>query len=246
MTDRTPTAAHYLDQIAAHLAGLFSINRDAIARAADSVEKAARADGLVYLFGTGHSHILALEVHYRAGGLAITVPILSTATMLHEGSVASSAFERMSGISETVFARYPVSARDVVVVISNSGVNAAPVEAARLAKARGATVIALTSQTYSRDIAGGRPRIADIADIVLDNGGPSGDAIVAVEGSALRVGPVTTAAGASLLHAVMAEVAARLATSGEDAPVYLSANLPGAAEHNARLIERYRPRNPHL
>ena len=72
MTDRTPTAAHYLDQIAAHLAGLFSINRDAIARAADSVEKAARADGLVYLFGTGHSHILALEVHYRAGGLAIT------------------------------------------------------------------------------------------------------------------------------------------------------------------------------
>lgn len=246
MTDRTATAARYLDEVAAHLAGLFDLNREAIASAVDAIETTARADGLVYLFGTGHSHILALEVHYRAGGLAITVPVLSTATMLHEGSVASSALERMSGIAETVFGRYPISERDVLVVISNSGVNAAPVEAAQLGKARGATVIALTSQTYSREAAKGRPRIADIADIVLDNGGPSGDAIVTLEGSAVRVGPVTTAAGASLLHAVMAEVAARLAISGDDTPIYLSSNLPEATEHNARLIERYRPRNPHL
>ena len=240
------TATRYLEGLAARVGQLAQHSGAAIAAAADAIERTAKADGLVYLFGTGHSHILAEEVHYRAGGLALTVPVLATATMLHEGSVASTAFERMSGIAETVLARYPIGPNDILVVISNSGVNAAPVEAAKLGKEAGATVIALTSETYSREAAKGRTRIADIADIILDNGAPSGDAIVDVEGSDLRVGPVTTSIGAALLHAVMAEVAARLVKAGGQAPIYLSANMPGAAENNRDLIARYRPRNPHL
>jgi len=242
----TPIAANYLQGLAARIAELFDRNGEAIAQAADAIEKTAQADGLVYLFGTGHSHMLAEEVHYRAGGLALTVPILSTATMLHEGSVASTAYERMPGVAATVLARYPIGKNDVLVVISNSGVNAAPVEAAQLGKEAGATVIALTSETYSREAAKGRPRIADIADIVLDNGAPSGDAIVTIDGSEMRVGPVTTSVGAALLHAVMAEVAARLVKAGGRAPIYLSANMPGATEINRELITRYRTRNPHL
>jgi len=242
----TPTAADYLQRLAARIAGLVEQNGKAMADAADAIERTAKADGLVYLFGTGHSHILAEEVHYRAGGLALTVPVLATATMLHEGAVASTAFERLPGVAATILARYPISPNDVLVVISNSGVNAAPVEAAKLGKEAGATVIALTSETYSREAAKGRPRIADIADIVLDNGAPSGDAIVEVERSDLRVGPVTTSVGAALLHAILAEVAARLIKTGSQAPIYLSANMPGAAENNQDLIARYRPRNPHL
>ncbi len=241
-----PTATRYLEGLAARVSQLAQQNGAAIAAAADAVERTAKADGLVYLFGTGHSHILAEEVHYRAGGLALTVPVLATATMLHEGAVASTAFERMSGVAATVLARYSIGPNDVLVVISNSGVNAVPVEAANLGKDAGATVIALTSETYSREAAKGRPRIADIADIVLDNGAPSGDAIVDVEGSDLRVGPVTTSIGAALLHAVMAEVAARLVKAGGRAPIYLSANMPGATENNQELIARYRARNPHL
>lgn len=242
----TPTAANYLQGLATRVAGLFEQNGKAIAGAADAIERTAKADGLVYLFGSGHSHMLAEEAHYRAGGLALTVPILSTELMLHEGSVASTAYERMSGIAAAVLARYPIGPNDVLIVISNSGVNAAPVEAAKLGKDVGATVIALTSEAYSREAAKGRPRIADIADIVLDNGAPSGDAIVEVEGSQLRVGPVTTSIGAALLHAVMAEVAARLVKAGGRAPIYLSANMPGATENNRDLIARYRKRNPHL
>jgi uncharacterized phosphosugar-binding protein len=243
---KIPTAVRYLEELATRVGQLVGQNGPAIAAAADAIERTARADGLVYLFGTGHSHILAEEVHYRAGGLALTVPVLASATMLHEGSVASSAFERMSGVAATVLARYPLGPNDVLVVISNSGVNAAPVEAAKLGKHAGATVIALSSDTYSREAAKGRPRIADIADILLDNGAPSGDAIVEVADSGLRVGPVTTSIGAALLHAVMAEVAARLVKDGGGAPIYLSANMPGAAEINRDLIARYRARNPHL
>lgn len=243
---KTDTAKSYLDGLAARIGGLFAANAEAIARAADAIEATARKDGLVYVFGTGHSHVLSEEAHYRAGGLALTVPILASATMLHEGAIASTAFERMPGIVGPIFDRYPVGPDDVLLVVSNSGVNAAPVEAAKIGKQRGATVVAITSEAYSREAAKGRTRLADVADIVLDNGAPAGDATVAVAGSALKVGPVSTAIGAALMNAVLAEVAARLQASGAAAPIYLSANMPGAAESNEKLVARYRPRNPHL
>lgn len=239
------TAKTYLSELTSRIGALFATNAEAIAKAADAVEATAKGDGLVYVFGTGHSHMLAEEVHYRAGGLALTVPILATATMLHEGAVASTAFERLSGVVRPIFDRYPIGSRDVLFVISNSGVNAAPVEAAQIGKERGATVIAITSETYSKQAAKGRVRLAEVADIVLDNGAPSGDATVAVPGSDLKVGPISTSIGAALLNAVMAEAAARLQADAA-APIYLSANMPGAAENNAALIKRYRPRNPHL
>jgi len=243
---KIPTATAYLKELTERIGGLLDHNADAIGRAADAVEKTALADGLVYVFGTGHSHTLAEETHYRAGGLALTVPILSGTTMVHEGAVAGTVFERMPGIVAAVFARYPIGPNDVLVVVSNSGVNAAPVEAAQIGKERGATVIAITSEDYSREAAKGRTRLADVADIVLDNGAPPGDAITEVPGSALRVGPVSTSIGAALINAVLAETAARLQASGKGAPIYLSANMPGAAEINEALVARYRPRNPHL
>lgn len=242
----TPIARNYLAELSTRIAAIFTGNAAAIAAAADVIETAARADNLVYLFGTGHSHLLAEEVHYRAGGLALTVPVLAPALMLHEGSVNSTALERTPGEAARALAPYPMTSGDVLIVISNSGVNAAPVEAAIIGRQLGAKVIALTSEAYSREVAKGRPRIADIADIVLDNGAPSGDAVIGVDGSPLRVGPVTTSIGAALLHAVLAEVAARLAAEGDEPPVYLSANMPGAAGVNAALITRYRKRNPHL
>jgi uncharacterized phosphosugar-binding protein len=243
---KTPTAAAYLAELTERIGRLLDVNSEAIAKAADAVEKTAKADGLVYIFGTGHSHTMAEEAHYRAGGLALTVPILSGTTMVHEGAVAGTVFERMPGIVAPIFARYPIGPNDVLIVISNSGVNAAPVEAAGIGKERGATVIAVTSEIYSKAAAQGRTRLADVADIVLDNGAPPGDAITAVPGSELRVGPISTPVGAALMNAVLAEVAARLQSSGMAAPVYLSANMPGAAEINEALVARYRPRNPHL
>lgn len=242
----TPTAAAYLVELTERMGRLAEQNAGSIAAAAAAVEAAARADGLVYIFGTGHSHILAEEMHYRAGGLAFAVPILSATTMVHEGAVASTAFERMPGLVAPIFARYPMGSNDVLVIVSNSGVNTATVEAAQIGKARGATVIAVTSQDYSRQVAGGRIRVADIADIVLDNRAPAGDAIMSVPESELKVGPISTSIGAALLNAVFAEVAVRLQASGAAAPLYLSANMPGAGEVNERLVARYRLRNPHL
>lgn len=241
----TTASDRYLSGLIARLEALRATLADPMAQAAEAIVRAARKDGRLFVFGTGHSHMLSEEVHYRAGGLAITVPILSGPTMLHEGAVAGTAYERMEGIVRPIFDRYTIGKGDVLVVVSNSGVNAAPLEAARLGREKGATVVAITSVAYSTAAAKGRDRLADLADIVLDNDAPAGDATIDVPGSELKVGPVSTAIGVSILNAILAEVATQLAGDG-DAPIYLSANMPGASDVNARLVDRFRARNPHL
>jgi len=238
-------ADSYFSAIESRIAALRANARPAIEAAVEAMVNCVSRDGLIYIFGSGHSHMIAEEAHYRAGGLACTVPMLSSATMLHEGAVTGTRLERLEGLADALFADCPIGPKDVLLVASTSGVNAVPVDVARLGKKRGATVIALTSETYSREVAGGRARIADIADIVLDNLAPRGDAAVGLPGG-WHVGPVSTVIGTAILNAVLAETAARLIARGVDPPVYTSANLPGAAGRNAELVARYAPRNPHL
>lgn len=235
----------YLDDVAARITGLKSGASSAMVSASDAIANAVRGGHLTYVFGTGHSHMLAEELHYRAGGPAYTVPILSTTLMLHEGAIASTQAERTEGLIAPVFARYPITSDDVLIVISNSGVNAAPREAAGLGKEIGCTVIAITSLAYSSAAAAGRERIADIADIVIDNGIPPGDALIELPGTDLKAGAASTVVGAAILNAICTDVAHRLSGDG-DPPIYRSANMPGASENNERLVKQYAPRNRHL
>lgn len=241
----TEITDRYFNDVIARLSGLRDRLAAQMEKAADLIAAAARADRRVYVFGTGHSHMMAEELHYRAGGLAITVPILCGSIMLQDGAVASSHFERIEGAVRPILDRYGIRDGDVLVVVSNSGVNAAPIEAARYAREKGAAIIALTSVAYSNTIARGRTQLLSLADVVLDNDAPSGDAVLEIAGSALKVGPVSTALGVTILNAVFADVAARLVGEG-DAPIYLSANMPGSGDVNRSLVERYRDRNPHL
>lgn len=236
----------YFDQLIAHLAQLRDTQALAMSQAVGVIVTAAKQDKRVFVFGTGHSHMLAEEVHYRAGGLAITVPVLSAFTMLHEGAYTSTQFERISGVVKPLLERYNIGAGDVLIVVSNSGVNAAPIDAARFGRDAGATVIALTSVVYSHAAADGRVRLAELADIVLDNEIPAGDAMMQLPNSEMKAGAISTAVGATILNAVFTAVAAELAVEGGEVPVYRSANMPGAAEINEKLVAKYKPRNPHL
>jgi uncharacterized phosphosugar-binding protein len=237
-------ASTYLDAAVRAIAAVRDGQAAAIAKATEACFQAARADRLIYIFGTGHSHLLAEEGFCRAGGLACVVPIVATSLMLHEGPFVSGGIERLEGVAAAVLGRYAIGAGDVLFVFSNSGINAAPLEAAKFARALGATVIGVSSQAYSRAAAKGRRCLADLVDIAIDNGLPPGDALVNV-GGGVRSGPGSTIVGAALLNAILVGVAGRLAEAG-DAPVFISANMPGATEHNAALVARYRARNPHL
>jgi uncharacterized phosphosugar-binding protein len=230
------------------LAQITQTQADSLARAAEIVCRVIAADGLVFLFGTGHSHLLAEEGHYRAGGLACVCPILYSAVMLHEGAIMSGHVERTSDLAVRILARYRPQQRDAILIFSNSGVNTMPVEMAQAARAAGMPVIAIVALAYAAQAPLGSAgvRLADAADVVIDNGGVPGDALVAVMDSGLRAGPLSTIAGAYILNTVLVEAAARAHALGVSVPVYISANMPGAQAHNDALTARYRPRNPHL
>jgi uncharacterized phosphosugar-binding protein len=127
-------------------------------------------------------------------------------------------------------------------------VNTVPVETALAAHQIGMKVIAVIAQDYAAQIPAGPSgkKLADIADIVLDNHGVAGDALVPLENGDLRLGPLSTIAGAFILNAVLTEAVWRINAKGVTPPIYISANMPGANDHNAGLIEQYRTRNPHL
>jgi uncharacterized phosphosugar-binding protein len=127
------------------------------------------------------------------------------------------------------------------VIASNSGINGAVVEMALLAKQRGHKVIALTSAKHSAGVDSRHPsgrKLGEVADVVLDNGAPYGDAALPIPGGG-AVGAISSITAALLAQQIVAEVVTNLLAAGVTPPVYLSDNVPGGKEHNALIEARY-------
>lgn len=235
----------YRDQLVAILDRVLDADAAAFDAARDAVAGALAADHLIYVAGSGHSHLIAEEAFYRAGGIAAAQAILDEDLMLHRGAERSTHLERESGRAEAILATYPVAAGDVVIIVSNSGRNAYPIEMALAAKARGATTIAITSLTHAMATSSRHPsgkRLFEIADIVLDNCGIYGDAAVPIVGHEVSMGPTSTAIGVYLLNTVLGEAVEKLAAGGQRVDVYQSANMQGAEAAAEAMIARWRPR----
>lgn len=246
-TEGTPAsvAAGYLEHVGRVLQLAAADNLERIRRAAELIADRLADGGMIHAFGTGHSHMLAEEVFYRAGGLARVDPILVGELMLHEGAARSTERERSPGLAARVLASHPIGSGDVLIAASNSGGTRVTVELARAARERGALVIAVTSLAHARSnlaraVTG--PRLHEVADVVLDTHGSPGDAAVDVPGTNHRVGPTSTVVGAALLQALVAEVATVLAARGLDPEVFASANSADGDAVNAALLARYRDR----
>ncbi len=211
--------------------------------------EAIENDKLIYTFGTGHSSLLAAEGLYRAGGLACVSAVLEPSTTYELGMIAGSSYERLSGQAALILDRYLLSPGDIFVVYSNSGVNALPVEMAQEAKVRGLTTIAVMSLQYSKQApktASSKQTLADVADYVLDNHIPAGDAVVSFYDDTLRAAALSNVVGAFIWNALVAETVGLLEAKGIQAPVYISSNMPGSSQRNAALLKKYRSRIKHL
>ena len=196
--------------------------------------------GFLYTFGTGHAHLLSLELFYRAGGLVRVAPILDDDLMLHRSASASTAYERQAERAAPLLDRYGVGATDALLVISNSGRNALPIEMALEARRRGAYVLALTSVSHpalSRHPGG--KKLAEVAEDALDLFSAPGDACLQLsDGSAIC--PTSTVVGAAALQLLVAKIAALADASGIALETFRSSNVDGGDEANTRYIERYR------
>ena len=224
----------YLDKIAELLARIEREEANALSSASDAVAEVICRDGLVHVFGCGHSHLPALDAFYRAGGLACVSPLLDEDLMLHDGAAKSSRMEKMPGIAAEAFRRARVdSSKDILVVISASGKNAAPVEMLRAAKAAGVKTIAISSSAYKAH--GGV--LLDEADIAIDCKVPYGDAVIEV-GDA-NMGGLSTYASLFILNSVLIEGAKKAMEKGSVPPIYTSGNVEGGTARNIALEERY-------
>jgi len=217
----------------------------AIDRAADLIFPSLAADGVLHLFGSGHSHLVAEEAFHRAGGLVpvntMTEPFLTPLTPPKK----SGQLERVSGIAEVLLDYHEPRPGEVLLIVSNAGINPVPVELALGAKLRELTVIAITSLRHARAVASRHAsgkRLFEVADLVIDNCGEAGDGAVTFPGLAEKVGPTSLLAGAFIVNSIVCGVVERFVTKGLSPPVYLSANLPGGDEHNRRLEAKYKGR----
>lgn len=214
-------------------------------KAAKKVAKAIESDGVIHLFGCGHSHILTEEVYYRAGGLVPMHPILHEPLMLHEGAVRSSTLERQNNYAANFMEEQGIEAGDIVFVISTSGRNPVPVDVANYAKQQGAYVIGITSITYSssqpsRHTSG--KHLFDAVDLVIDNHAPVGDALLSHEKVKVPFAPSSTVIGAAILNALFAKAIEEMAEQDVEPPIFLSGNIEGADEHNQQLVKKYSKR----
>ena len=233
----------YYFEITKVLDTVYKTQKDNISKAAEAIAETIKNDGIIYMFGCGHSHLIALDCFYRAGGLANVCPVLDADLMLYDGAAKSSVLEKTSGIAEHVVKRYCLTENDTFVVISTSGGNAAPIEAAQFAKMAGATTISITSMAY----VGKKPNhLSEVTDIVLDNCAPYGDAVIDIPNSVVKMGSVSTVSSSYLANSMILKAVEICAEQGIDVPAYKSGNIEGGAEYNKQIIDKYLPRIKHL
>lgn len=230
------------------LEDMFQTQGSKIEQVAGWMADAIADGGVVHLFGSGHSHMVAEEVFHRAGSLMPLNPMLDV-NLTFLGSVNATLLERNPGYARVVIGSHDIREGEVVFVISNSGVNPVPIEAVLEAKARGARTVSITSDLNYADAPSRHEsgkRLADVADITLDTCVPWGDALVDIPGVAQPVGGISTIAGLALINAVIVETTARLLEKGIDPPVIPTMNLPGGDEKMEHLVAEYGRRLPLL
>lgn len=235
----------YLQKVRALLDKLEANMLPAVEEVAEQVAACTARGGMIYFFGTGHSHMIAEEPFYRAGGMANVSPLLRGFLMLHESASQSSLYERLEGVGSTLIDHSELKEGDVLFVISNSGRNAACIDAALSAKKKGAVTVAITSLSHSGAVSSRHSsgkRLFEVCDHVLDNGGELGDACVRLDGLESAIGPTSTVIDATLVNLVMSAACEKLLQRGIAPEVFTSANTDEGDRKNAALMEKYKSR----
>jgi len=232
-------AADYHARANQMLATAWERNAAILATLAPIVGASIARGGVVHTFGSGHSEIIAREIVGRAGGLVCITSIQDPTAGFIENLVGYG-----TKLVERYDRQYQMLEGEVVIVISNSGKNASPIEVALHAKKKGCIVVGLTSVAMSSTAKTVHPdgrKLHELSDYVLDNGGVPGDTILKLTDE-ISTGPTSTFIGCSLLNWLMLGTMEWLKTNGHDLPVLRSQNVPGAIEHNRAVGAKYRHR----
>ena len=236
---------NYLTKINSLLDKILKEEKNKILSSAKLIRDSYKRGGQLYIFGTGHSRLLGEEAFHRAGGFAAACPIRDDNLTFKKGAKKATSLERTPNIAKKALSKYKITNKDILMIVSNSGVNHAPVEAAMIAKQKKIKSIALTSVKYSKKapLSDLNKRLYEIVDVYIDNKIPPGDSIINI--NKFSVGPASTITGSFILNSILIEVADMLKLE-KIFPFYISSNMPNADRNNNKLENRFRKKNPHL
>jgi uncharacterized phosphosugar-binding protein len=251
-------ALDYFDQTLSLLHRLRETQLDNLERAAQLCAAAIGNQGLVFLFGNGHSRMMCEEMTPRQGCYAGWVALVELALSNHANIIGANGLraplhlEKYEGYAEEILKGFRFGPHDAMIVISTSGIRPVVVEMAMGARRRGLPTIGVCSRRHCEQSVAAHSsgqKLIDVADVILDNGCPPGDCVVELEGLDWRTGPTSTVTGAMLINMLRVRVAQLLLERGIQPVLLPSHQFVGntsAAEQLERFYEAYRRSLAHL
>ncbi|NLO45827.1 MAG: SIS domain-containing protein [Clostridiales bacterium] len=233
----------YINKVTETINEAWSTQQEQLLRVSEVMAETIKRKSSVFVFGCSHAGMLAEEVFYRTGGLAIINPIFFSGVLLNTRPVTmTSELERLPGLGKIILESNNLKSGDMLILHSNSGRNTVPIEMAVEARQKGVFTVGFTSLKHSNSVTSRHPsgkHLCDVCDIVIDNCGVPGDAAIKLEGLAEMIGPTSTAVGVSLINSIVIETVEKLIADGIVPPIFMSANLDGGDEHNKKIFDEY-------
>lgn len=235
----------YIDKIKLLIDKLAVEQKEQLISASKMVADVIMKDRIVHTLGTGHSQMVGMELFGRASNIANVNAIMDDLVLLTSGARRSAEIEQVSGLSEILWKKYLFNKSDIIIIISNSGRNALPLEMAMKAKEEGLKVIAITSleqcKKYDSRHKSGK-KLYQIADLVIDNCVPSGDGVIDI-GNDL-IGPASSVLGIMIVNIISTEAIKINLKRGINVPIFKSQNID--ENENDEIYRKFESRIKHL
>ena len=236
----------YFEELEAIVQKVRETQGDKIMEAAQILADVTERGGMIYGFGTGHSHLVVDDAFWRAATPANYCALLEPSATGNQEITKSYFVENTYGIGQLIVDYHRITPNDCMIIISNSGNNIAPVDAAIRAKEKGTKVIAITNVEYSKYLTCKHKdgvKLMDVADVVLDNCSAIGDAAVEIEGFEMKVGSTSSIPNIYLQNAILTQMVELLVNKGLKPDVYYNGHMAfmneAFADHNDKLVDKY-------
>ncbi len=236
----------YFKEVISVLDNICTVQETEIKKASELIYECVKNDNIVHVFGTGHSHLVGVDMYARSGGLLNINAMLDGSIMPTAGAMRASAMEKVKGIAEIILSQYKISEGDIMIIVSNSGRNNVPIEMALLARKMNLKTIGITSLEHSKASPSNNKcgkNLYELVDIVLDNGTVSGDCALTVNG--IKTGAISSISGMTLGNAIVVESIKLLSENKKRFNVYGNNNSVGG-NSNEELCNMYKGRIKHI
>lgn len=220
-----------------------------IVKAANLLKERILNNGVVHIFGTGHSKCFGMELCNRAGGLVpmhrITLDDLALNGVIKGVDLKDPTLERRPEIAHKLWDLYQIEKEDAFIIVSNSGRNGSIVEFASMVKEKGMPLVVVTSMEHTKSVDSRHPsgkNLYEFGDIVIDNCGPKGDALIPIDGIDMKACSISSITGGFIAQVITAEIIKGYLEKDLTPPILISFNVDGADEHNENLFKKYEGR----